>query len=51
MNSETMKKIHFWESEVERNIRIHCPRVAARFQRMIDKEKKLINCENKKICK
>lgn len=37
MNIETQIKIREWEMERERNLRIHCPRVAAKFQRYIDK--------------
>lgn len=35
--TEIMIKIRQYEEERDRNIRIHCERVAAKFQRMIDK--------------
>ena len=37
MNTETQRKIREWEAERDRNLRIHCPLVAAKFQRWIDK--------------
>ena len=40
MDKETAKKIREWEKERDRNLRIHCPRVAAKFQRFINKELK-----------
>ena len=40
MNTETLIKIREWEAERNRNLRIHCPHVAAKFQRWIDREKK-----------
>lgn len=40
MDKETANKIREWEKERDRNLRIHCPRVAAKFQRWIDKELK-----------
>lgn len=40
MNIEMQTKIHEWEAERDRNLRIHCPLVAAKFQRWIDKAKK-----------
>lgn len=40
MDKETASKIREWEKERDRNLRIHCPRVAAKFQRRIDKELK-----------
>lgn len=39
MNTETLIKIREWEAERDRNLRIHCPLVAAKFQRWIDKIK------------
>lgn len=33
-------KIREWEAERDRNLRIHCPLVAAKFQRWIDRAKK-----------
>lgn len=38
MEQETVNKIREWEKERDRNIRIHCTHVAAKFQRWIDKE-------------
>lgn len=38
MEKETENKIREWEKERDRNIRIHCPHVAAKFQRWINKE-------------
>ena len=35
MNTETLIKIREWEAERDRNLRIHCPLVAAKFQRWI----------------
>lgn len=35
-------RIREWEKERDRNLRIHCPHVAAKFQRWIDKELKSI---------
>ncbi len=41
MKKEEIKyKIAYYEAERDRNLKIHCPRVAAKFQRMIDKLKK-----------
>lgn len=40
MNIEMQRKIREWEAERDRNLRIHCPLVAAKFQRWIDKAKK-----------
>lgn len=40
MNIETLTKIREWEAERDRNLRIHCPLVAAKFQRWIDRAKK-----------
>lgn len=40
MDKETASKIRELEKERDRNLRIHCPRVAAKFQRRIDKELK-----------
>lgn len=40
MNTETLIKIREWEAERDRNLRIHCPLVAAKFQRWIDRVKK-----------
>lgn len=40
MNTEMQTKIREWEAERDRNLRIHCPRVAAKFQRWIDRTKK-----------
>lgn len=40
MNIETLIKIREWEAERDRNLRIHCPLVAAKFQRWIDRAKK-----------
>ena len=40
MNTEMQRKIREWEAERDRNLRIHCPLVAAKFQRWIDKAKK-----------
>ena len=34
------RKIREWEAERDRNLRIHCPLVTAKFQRWIDKAKK-----------
>lgn len=31
-----LDKIRYYEAERDRNIAIHCPHVAAKFQRMID---------------
>ena len=45
MNTETLIKIREWEAERDRNLRIHCPLVAAKFQRWIDRAKK--ETENK----
>lgn len=42
MDKETENKIREWENERDRNLRIHCPHVAAKFQRWIDKELKSI---------
>ena len=52
MNTETLIKIREWEAERDRNLRIHCPLVAAKFQRWIDKAKKVkpepvyVKCRN-----
>lgn len=43
MNTETLIKIRGWEAERDRNLRIHCPLVAAKFQRWIDKINKKEN--------
>ena len=44
MKKEEIKyKIAYYEAERDRNLKIHCPRVAAKFQRMIDKLKKEIS--------
>lgn len=43
MNTETQRKIREWEAERDRNLRIHCPLVAAKFQRWIDKINKKEN--------
>lgn len=40
MNTEMQTKIREWEAERDRNLRIHCPLVAAKYQRWIDKTKK-----------
>ena len=40
MNTEMQTKIREWEAERDRNLRIHCPLVAAKFQRWIDRTKK-----------
>lgn len=40
MNTEMQRKIREWEAERDRNLRIHCPHVAAKFQRWIDRENK-----------
>ena len=40
MNTEMQTKIREWEAECDRNLRIHCPLVAAKFQRWIDRAKK-----------
>lgn len=40
MNIEMQTKIREWEAERDRNLRIHCPLVAAKFQRWIDRVKK-----------
>lgn len=40
MNTETLIKIREWEAERDRNLRIHYPLVAAKFQRWIDRAKK-----------
>lgn len=40
MNIEMQTKIREWEAERDRNLRIHCPLVAAKFQRWIDRAKK-----------
>ena len=40
MNTEMQTKIREWEAERDRNLRIHCPLVAAKFQRWIDRAKK-----------
>lgn len=40
MNTEMQTKIREWEAERDRNLRIHCPHVAAKYQRWIDKAKK-----------
>ena len=59
MNTETLIKIREWEAERDRNLRIHCPLVAAKFQRWIDRVKKeddrphSLPCDknfNKKAC-
>lgn len=42
MGKETANKIREWEKERDRNLRIHCQHVAAKFQRWIDKELKSI---------
>lgn len=46
MDIETQTKIRVWEAERDRNLRIHCPLVAAKFQRWIDREKKEDENEN-----
>lgn len=38
MDNKTRIKIRNWEKERDRNLRIHCPLVAAKFQRWIDRE-------------
>lgn len=44
MKKEEIKyKIAYYEAERDRNLKIHCPRVDAKFQRMIDKLKKEIS--------
>lgn len=40
MDIEMLTIIRKWEAERDRNLRIHCPHVAAKFQRWIDREKK-----------
>lgn len=40
MNAEMQTKIREWEAERDRNLRIHCPLVAAKYQRWIDKARK-----------
>lgn len=37
MKTETRIKIREWERERDRNLKIHCPLVAAKYQRWIDK--------------
>ena len=53
MDKETKAKIRWWEAERDRNLRIRCPHVAAKFQRYIDKElkseKESKNGNNKRI--
>lgn len=39
-NEEILDKIRHYEAERDRNMALHCVRVAAKFQRMIDKLKK-----------
>ncbi|GAA6349531.1 hypothetical protein [Phocaeicola dorei] len=39
MNTGMQTKIREWEAERDRNLRIHCPLVAAKFQRWIDRAK------------
>lgn len=44
MSHKSIKyRIAYYETERDRNLKIHCPRVAAKFQRMIDKLKKEIS--------
>ena len=43
MNTETQRKIREWEAGRDRNLRIHCPLLAAKFQRWIDKINKKEN--------
>lgn len=43
MNTEMQRKIREWEAERDRNLRIHCHLVAAKFQRWIDKINKKEN--------
>lgn len=43
MNTEMQRKIREWEAERDRNLRIHCPLVAVKFQRWIDKINKKEN--------
>ena len=38
MDDETRRRIRYLEAERDRNLRLKCRRVAARFQRMIDEE-------------
>lgn len=38
MDKETTEKIRRWEADRDRFLRIRCPRVAAKYQRWIDKE-------------
>lgn len=40
MDKETKDKIRWWEAERDRNLRIRCTLVAAKFQRYINKELK-----------
>lgn len=41
MNDKRIRyKIAYYEAERDRNIKINCPRVAAKFQRMIDRLQK-----------
>lgn len=47
MNTETLIKIREWEAERDRNLRIHCPLVAAKFDRA-KKEDGNKNTNNKK---
>lgn len=52
MKKEEIKyKIAYYEAERDRNLKIHCPRVAAKFQRMIDKLKKEIHQKNNEVNK
>ena len=37
METETLSKIRIWEKERDRCLSIHCNRVAAKYQRWIDK--------------
>ena len=55
MNTETLIKIREWEAERDRNLRIHCPLVAAKFQRWIEEDDRPHSqpCDknfNKKAC-
>lgn len=49
MNTEMQTKIREWEAERDRNLRIHCPLVAAKFQRWIDRAKEE-NDRQHRIC-
>lgn len=46
MDKETESRIRRWEAERDRNLRIKCPYVAAKFQRWIDKELEKQQCRD-----